>query len=361
MTDSPRTSDANIPPPIGNLEQHSPASLLAAIERMRFTGELRFTVGQKTHAVDVRGGVASDEPEHARAMELFLSAVSGPYELREQLPVLPSGVRKNSLCVGGSLSDTSPAELLNFCESIGLTGKLSLDSEGRECLARYVKGELVSLTVDGQDDGALDAVFAWRAGSYQIQQRNAFDEEGPSSITDLRPALGTIEVALSEILARSAKNKGTAPITSLALPAKPKPKTIPPKGGVVSPDQSVKIIFRAPKLERDSKTAHASANVGREVVALDTATASGPLDEAKAEAIVAKARAAEAERERIERTAADRDESAAKALSSSKPAPHETEPAAPPSRALSAVIAATLVIALLVGLWSLVSMAGSAR
>lgn len=367
MTDSARTSDEITPPPIGNLEQHAPASLLAAIERMRFTGELRFTVGQKTHAVDVRGGVASDEPEHARAMELFLAAVSGPYELREQLPVLPSGVRKNSLCVGGSLSDTSPAELLNFCESIGLTGKLSLDSEGRECLARYVKGELVSLMVDGQDDGALDAVFAWRAGSYQIQQRNAFDEEGPSSITDLRPALGTIEVALSEILARSAKNKGTAPIPSIAPPGKPKPKTIPPTGGVPSPDQSVKIIFRAPKLERDSKTAHASANMGREVVALDTATASGPLDDAKAEAIVAKARAAEAERERAERDANDRKESAANALSSAKPSPspaesaEPVEPAAPPSRALSAVIAATLVIALLVGLWSLVSMAGSAR
>jgi len=362
MTDSPRTSDEITPPPIGNLEQHAPASLLAAIERMRFTGELRFTVGQKTHAVDVRGGVASEAPEHARAMELFLAAVSGPYELREQLPVLPSGVRKNALCVGGSLADTTPAELLNFCESIGLTGKLALDSEGRECLARYVKGELVSLMVDGQDDGALDAVFAWRAGSYQIQQRNAFDEEGPSSVTDLRPALGTIEVALSEILARSAKsNSVSAPISSNAPSAKPKPKTIPPTGGAPSPDQSVKIIFRAPKLERDSKTAHAAANVGREVVALDTATASGPLDDAKAEAIVAKARAAEAERERAERAAIDGKEPEPNARSSSEPAPRESEPAAPPSRALSAVIAATLVIALLVGLWSLLSMAGSSR
>lgn len=363
MTEPPRASDEITPPPIGNLEQHAPSSLLAAIERMRFTGELRFTVGQKTHSVDVRGGVASDDAEHARAMEIFLAAVSGPYELREQLPVLPSGVRKNALCVGGSLTDTSPSELLNFCEAIGLTGKLSLDSEGRECLARYVKGELVSLMVDGQDDGALDAVFAWRAGSYQIQQRNAFDEEGPSSITDLRPALGTIEVALSEILARSSKNKSaSAPTNSSAQPAsKPKPKTIPPTGGPPSPDQSVKIIFRAPKLDRDSKTAHSSGNMGREVVALDTATASGPLDDAKAEAIVAKARAAEEAKARAERESAVSKEPAPAAVASSKPAAVESEPSAPPSKALTAAIAATLVIALLVGLGSLLSMTGAAR
>lgn len=360
MTDFPRTSDEKIPPPIGNLEQHSPSSLLAAIERMRFTGELRFTVGQKTHVVDVRGGVPSDVPEHARSMELFLAAVSGPYELREQLPLLPSGVRKNALCVGGSLADVSPAELLNFCESVGLTGKLTLESEGRQCLAHYVKGELVSLTVDGQDVGVLDAVFAWRAGSYQIQQRNAFEEEAPSSITDVRPPLGTIELALSEILARSTKSHGSK------APSPSSTKTTP-STGATSPDQSVKIIFRAPKLERDSKTVHASANVGREVVALDASTVSGPLDEAKAEAMVAKTREThpdrEREHERANEPVAERDEAAASARLSSQSAPGSEEQAVPPSpsRALSAVLAAILAIALVVGLWSLASMVGSAR
>jgi hypothetical protein len=353
MTDSPRTSDEGTPPPIGNLEHHAPSKLIAAMERMRFTGELRFTAGQKTHAVDVRGGVAADSGEDARAMELFLSAVSGPYELREQLPVLPGGVRNNALSVGGSLADTAPSELLNFCEGIGLTGKLSLDSEGRECVARYVKGELVSLMLDGQDDGALDAVFAWRAGRYQIQQRNAFDEDGPSSITDLRPALGTIELALSEILARSSKGKPAAP-------SKPRPKTIPPSIAPPSPDQSVKIIFRSPKLERDSKTAHASAHVSREVVALDTATTSGPLDDAKAEAIVAKARAAEAQREQSARDAAAAQAPEKSQTKSDAPATDERA-ARPASNALSGAVAAVLALGLLIGLWSIVSMASASR
>lgn len=355
MTESGRTSEEINPPPIGNLEHHAPPRILAALGRLRFTGELRFTVGQKTHAVDVRGGLASDEGDSARAMELFMAAVSGPYELRERLPLLPKSVRETERSIRGSLADSSPPELLNFCETVGLTGKLTLERDGRECLGRYVKGELVSLTLDGQDDQALDAVFAWNEGRYAIAQRNAFDEEGPSSITDLRPALGTIELALSDILKRSSKGQ---------LPgAKAKPKTIPPSIAPPSPDQSVKIIFRSPKLERDSKTAHASANVGREVVALDTATASGPLDDAKAEAIVAKARASAEAKERedsaknaaLSAAASDNGERARP-----EPASREQSAETAPSQSLSMGLALVLALALLVGLASLASMAGSA-
>lgn len=354
MTDSGRTSDEISPPPIGNLEQHAPPRILAALERLRFTGELRFTVGQKTHSVDVRGGLASDEGDSARAMELFMAAVSGPYELRERLPLLPKSERETERSIKGSLADHSPTELLNFCENVGLTGKLTLEREGRECLGRYVKGELVSLVLDGQDDQALDAVFAWNEGRYAIAQRNAFDEEGPSSVTDLRPALGSIELALSDILKRSAKGQPPG--------GKAKPKTIPPSIAPPSPDQSVKIIFRSPKLERDSKTAHASANVGREVVALDTATASGPLDDAKAEAIVAKAReAAEAkEREDSAKNAALAPAATAPSAADA-PGAASRGPEAQPSQALSMGLALVLAIALLVGLASLASMAGSAR
>lgn len=365
MTQNRPSSDEVTPPPIGNLEQHAPSKILGALGRLRFTGELRFTIGQKTHSVEVRGGTPSDEGDASRAMELFLGAVSGPYELREEVPLLPSAVRNDSHTIGGSLGDSAPSELLNFCESIGLTGKLVLESANRECVVRYSKGELESIIVDGVDDGALDAVFAWKDGSYKIHQRNAFEEEH-SSVTEFRPALGTIEVALSEILKRS--NKGQ--------PVKPKPKTIPPSiapppSSSPSPDQSVKIIFRSPKLERDSKTAHASAQVSREVVSLD-AGSSGPLDEAKAEAIVAKAREAERRKEEAAKEAAneaskqsaDSDRSpepTAKSeqspTKSSQPEPNDV----PSSRSLTLVIAAMFALMVVVGLWSLGSMTSAAR
>jgi hypothetical protein len=342
------------PPPIGNLEQHPPSRILAALGRLRFTGELRFTVGQKTHSIDVRGGAPTDTPEAARAMELFLEAVAGPYELRPQVPLLPGALRKDASTIGGSLADVGPAELLNFCEEIGLTGKLELDSAGRECVARYARGELESITVDGQDDAALDAVFRWSDGHYQIHQRNAFEEES-SSVTELRPALGTIELALSEILARSAKGQGGS---------KPKPKTIPPSIAPppASPDQSVKIIFRAPKLERDSKTAHVSTQSSREVVSLDAASSTGPLDDARAEAIVARARQAERERSASEPEPASAPSSPRDATSSSRaPSAGPAASSEAPSRALSIGLAVALLLAIALALWSLGSMAGSAR
>ncbi|MBL8685455.1 MAG: hypothetical protein JNK05_40140 [Myxococcales bacterium] len=366
MTQNRPSSDEVTPPPsIGNLEQHAPSKILGALGRLRFTGELRFTVGQKTHSVSVLGGTPSDEGDATRAMELFLAAVSGPYELREEVPLLPSAVRNDSHTIEGSLADCAPSELLNFCESIGLTGKLELASGGRECLVRYSKGELESITVDGVDDGALDEVFAWNDGRYKIRQRNAFEEEH-SSITDFRAPLGTIEVALSEILKRS--NKGQ--------PVKPKPKTIPPSiappaANAPSPDQSVRIIFRSPKLERDSKTAHASASASREVVSLDSAS-SGPLDEAKAEAIVAKAREAERQKEKAAKEAAvaealeqappradGADSSSAPTKSSD--ASVESSPAAAPSRPLTMAISLVFALMVVVGLWSLGSMASAAR
>jgi hypothetical protein len=359
MTQNRPSSDEVTPPPIGNLEQHAPSKILGALGRLRFTGELRFTLGQKTHSVEVRGGTPSEEPEASRAMELFLAAIAGPYELREEVPLLPGAARRDAHSIGGSLADTAPSELLNFCETIGLTGKLELDSGRRECVVRYAKGELESITVDGVDDGALDEVFAWSAGHYQIRQRNAFEEES-SSVTEFRPALGSIELALSEILKRS--NKGQPP--------KPKPKTIPPSiAPPASPDQSVKIIFRSPKLERDSKTAHASANVGREVVSFDAST-SGPLDEAKAEAIVAKAREAERQKElaaeqsaRSSTSAPDEPSASASEApkSSATPAASPASAANAPSRALSLAIALVFVLMLLVGLWSIGSMASGAR
>jgi hypothetical protein len=351
-----RTSGEDLPPPsIGNLAQHAPAKILGSLGRMRFTGELRFTLGQKTHSVDVRGGVTASDADATRAMELFLSAASGPYELREQVPLLPGAVRQDALAVGGSLADAGPADLLNFCESIGLTGKLEIESEGRACVARYSRGELASLAVDGQDDGAIDALFACREGRYKIRQRDAFEDEAPSSMTELQPALGTIEMALSEILARSAKGKPAA-----ARPVTRPPSIAPPP---MSPDQSVKIIFRAPKLERDSKTAHASAHVGSEVVSLDAGTSTGPLDDARAEEIVRKARESAALREEQARDA-ERASAAAAAPPTPVVEPAVVEPPSttkPASSGVTVAFAMTLLAALVLGLWSLASMMGPAR
>ncbi|MDP3274157.1 MAG: hypothetical protein Q8Q09_03110 [Deltaproteobacteria bacterium] len=247
-------------PAIGELSRVPASRILSTVERMRISGELRLSVGGRTHVVELQGGQAAPTDEAQRAIELFIDSSAGSYELRELLPTLAKGVRQDSRTVGGSLADCSAADLLAFCEKHGLTGKLQLHSNERACIARYHRGELLSLTVDGSDNGALDEVFGWQTGRYQIHQRSSFDDDEPrTTITQIDQPLSTIEIALSEILARSQKKKNST-----------HPPSIAPAG--VSPDASVRVIFRAPKLDATSSTQHSATNLGTEVVSLDGTT-----------------------------------------------------------------------------------------
>lgn len=277
-----RTSaDEILPPTIGNLSKQSPQGILSALERHAFCGELRFTMGEKNQVVPFLAGQPQLNDESQKSIERFMTATTGTYELREQIPVPPKGSRSTPLRVYGTLAELSPSELLRFCESIGLSGKLEMRAKDDLCVARYAKGELETLAIDGKDDTAIDVVFGWDDGKWSITQKSIFDDEPPSAVIDVRNELGTIELALSELLARGGKSHGDVSA----------PTTIAGQVHHSPADTSVKIIFRAPKLEQSPPTRHSATNVGKEVVSLDNSNTSSTMSDEQAEQIIAASKA----------------------------------------------------------------------
>jgi hypothetical protein len=268
-----------IPPAIGNLARQSPQSILSALGRATFCGEIRFTLGEKTLVIELLAGHPQLAQDGTTTLDRFLAASAGAYELREQIPLPSKGSRSTPLRVYGSLSDQSTSELLRFCESIGLTGKLELRSQDDLCVARYNRGELVTLAIDGRDDKAIDVVFGWHEGKWSISQKSIFDDDAPSAVIDVRSELGTIELALSALLARGVKSPGEAPVPSIIA------------GHHSNADTSVKVIFRAPKLEHSPSTQHSATNVGKEVVSLEPSSRAPTMTDEQAEQIIARSRA----------------------------------------------------------------------
>ncbi len=72
----------------------------------------------------------------------------------------------------GSLRDRQLIDLITFCESNSLTGKLVLTRGDEKGIFDYDAGELVSVQLDGKkDDEALDEMLRWNDGNFEIKAR----------------------------------------------------------------------------------------------------------------------------------------------------------------------------------------------
>jgi hypothetical protein len=193
----------------------------------------------------------------------------------------------------GSLAVHVPADLMNYCERAGLTGKLVFRREDRSAEAVYDRGELAAIRVDGTDDADLHEVFGWEEGVFEIVAHAAtpkldvdelvgWEDEVDEDPADREPTiqfqrkrrkqdtaeifLRSVEVALTSILEEREKRRAPAR-TSPPLPPPKKARTSSAPGLEAVPkiepprrkEPTVRIVFlgaKAPKKDDDTGTRH---------------------------------------------------------------------------------------------------------
>ncbi|GAB4370357.1 MAG: hypothetical protein Kow0042_12580 [Calditrichia bacterium] len=72
--------------------------------------------------------------------------------------------------VKGSLSERSLIDILKFCESNSLNGKLIVTHEGKDAVIYFKKGELQKVELEGlSEDEAMDRLLKWEEGNFEIR------------------------------------------------------------------------------------------------------------------------------------------------------------------------------------------------
>jgi hypothetical protein len=167
----------------GSFSQRSVIALLQEVERLRTTGVLRFdSGGVRGEVALVCGELAAEQTklEDGRdPVDVLLELEDGDYEVFQRLPPLPvsqgdAGTRR------GSLTVHVPADLMNYCERAGLTGKLTLEREDRKAEILYEGGELTTIRLDGQNGDDLQEVFGWEDGRFRVDAWAEASEPKPS-------------------------------------------------------------------------------------------------------------------------------------------------------------------------------------
>lgn len=240
--------------PAGELSAVPPEDLLRWCESQKFTGTLRFIPSAESFVFPLVAGLVEvqgpDDPL-SLALEGFLTAQRGRYELTQSLPPIESSERLHDMHLRGLLGPERVGDLMQFCEATGLTGELRLkhdvrtSSAARQCVARYIRGELASLTLDGRDDLDLATIFAWGDGRWEILALPVFapDALKPPPVPE-ETLLRTFEVALADVLEKSAQSRsGTHRKPSLrpapAEVAVAAPAKLPPGAA----DTTIKVYF----------------------------------------------------------------------------------------------------------------------
>jgi hypothetical protein len=305
----------------GSITQAGVLAVLSEIEQRRTTGVLKFDAGGVSGEVEVVAGqLAFDQKElddGRDPVEVLLGLREGRYEVQQRLPVLPVS-KGDEQRREGSLAVHVPADLMNYCERAGLTGKLTFSRGERSAEAVYDRGDLVAIRVDGSDDADLHEVFGWDEGVFVIVAHAATpkldvdelvgweeveEEEDPSerepTIQFQRKRrkqdtaeifLRSVEVALTSILEEREKRRAPTR-TSPPLPPPKKartssapgidkalPKSEPPK----RKEPTVRIVFlgaKGPRTDEDTGTRHVKKGAAAER-ALPAAARSRTKDDA---------------------------------------------------------------------------------
>lgn len=230
----------------GVITEDGVLSILRTVEERRVTGVIRFSYdGGQGEVVLTFGNLAMDDEsiDHPEdPVERLLALRSGSYEVWQQLPTLPiSG--GDSARRHGSLEVHVAADLMNYCERAGLTGRLALKSRGREAQIHYDRGDLLLIRFDGEEADDLNEVFGWTDGEFvidtdvpdlavtadTIEDFIVAAQPAQSSTSDGQALLKVVEVALSSILEDREKHR-PAHKSSPPLPRPPSvhPSSPPP-------------------------------------------------------------------------------------------------------------------------------------
>jgi CheY-like chemotaxis protein len=92
--------------------------------------------------------------------------------------------------VKGSLSERPLVDILKFCESNSLNGKVVVKSNNEQGIIYYKKGTLQKVAFgDLEDDQALDILIGWSDGSFSVEPDplRLEEEEGPAAAPSAEP------------------------------------------------------------------------------------------------------------------------------------------------------------------------------
>ncbi|MEZ4254295.1 MAG: DUF4388 domain-containing protein [Polyangiales bacterium] len=155
----------------GSITSGGALEILHAIELRRTTGVLRFKGAEVEGDVQlVAGQIALDQVESSGGrdpVEVLLELREGSYEVYQRIPPLAVS-RGDDQHRSGNLGVHVPADLMTFCERMGLTGLLLFAEKGREAQMIYDAGELRAIAVDGEFDADVHDVFGWSEGTFEV-------------------------------------------------------------------------------------------------------------------------------------------------------------------------------------------------
>lgn len=196
----------------GAIPEEGVREVLGGLEEIGTTGVLAFEseLGSGTinlvHGQVAENGASADEE---RALEVLLSLRGGQFAVYPKLPHLPVS-RGTDTTRRGSLAVHPPPNLMRYCESAGLTGRLLLEHRGRLAIGYYEKGELRDVSIDGGTPADFVHALEWTEGTFRVDAvpppretlppslRDAASERPPKNPTQL-PLVQAFEEGLAEL------------------------------------------------------------------------------------------------------------------------------------------------------------------
>jgi|GEM_PF-2017348 len=160
--------------------------LLGGLEEIGTSGVLAFRSTSGSGAIRLLHGQVADldvTNEQERALEVLLSLREGEFAVYPKLPHLPIS-RGTDTTRRGSLAVHPPADLMRYCESAGLTGRLLLEHRGRLAIGYYEKGELNDVSIDGGTAADFVHALEWTEGTFRVDAVPPPRETLPPSLRD---------------------------------------------------------------------------------------------------------------------------------------------------------------------------------
>ena len=152
----------------GPIPSKGMVGVLIKLEKLGLTGVLTFQSGEIRGIVQVvQGRVMESGAQPVNAVELLMSLLEGKFAVYPKLPHLPVS-RGTDTMRQGSLAVHPPSELIKYCETAALTGRLRIDYEKRVAIGYYERGRLVDIVIDHEKAEDWGEILRWQEGLFEI-------------------------------------------------------------------------------------------------------------------------------------------------------------------------------------------------
>jgi hypothetical protein len=174
----------------GAIPQEGVRDVLGGLEEIGTTGVFAFESESGSGMIHLlHGQIATNGAgeDAESALETLLSLRDGRFAVYPKLPHLPVS-RGTDTTRRGSLAVHPPAELMRYCEKVGLTGRLLLEHRGRIAIGYYERGELTDVSIDGGTPADFVTALEWTEGTFRVDAVPPPRETLPPSLQSVASA-----------------------------------------------------------------------------------------------------------------------------------------------------------------------------